>query len=902
MKIPDQPLRPYPTQDNKGKITLSSSSFIVKSPKSINLKSLLSKFEGSKYLPKQKSWQVPIEYFPHCIKNSFFPHNLFAFDPPAEEITAFAYAFVDKCREAQNRIIENPFDVSNLDIELGKPHVSFLLKDTLLVEGKTLSKQVLQSILSHKKYCERTSTSTFVTLPIHLVELLKWLKQQQLYFAVRNDASTLLKQATIIRKKLLVVNTPLKRNLTSEQHHSSMIIPFIDVNEDQSYYIKGATPSQLSKLLPKTALQSKKKDASYVTITHQEITTLLWKIFCQKFPIWLTQSSLNCLTKTISGNGEPFLPIECKQATWALNPEGYPLLVIPEHEKSEITIAPEIPVNRTRSLTLKYPATALELFEIDHVYFECAYQSTRKDGAFPHETENFQLYRQAVANQRASLIERNTFNTLTDYPLIIINKPLAKKLFPHQRVAVHWILSHHYTFVGDDMGLGKTLAVLTAIEELITQGEISRSLIVCPNSLTLNWAREVDQWMPNLNFKVLPKIPKLRRAVLEEYRSSSSPFSLALNYEAARVPEVNETIVSSFPKNRTLLCLDESQRVKNAMSKTFQALKPIATLAVRRILLSGTPTPKDISDIWSQINLLDHGERFGNDFYKWLESVAELGNEYSATAIKRFYPHKVEYTRLRVQEILLRRSKDKVLNLPEKTFIQRDIELSGTQKERFDQIRNELRIRLTSAKGRTFTREVTSILEQYLRAVQIASNPRLVDPSWQGVPAKFHELDMLLNEIVNEQDQKVLIWTNYLLNTTELACRYQAYGAAILSGQIQPTQRQETVKTFQDPASPIKVLIALPAVAGVGLTLTQAQTAIYLDKTWNAEHWLQSIDRIHRIGQTGTVTILSLHASKVDRLISANLTKKGKNQEALLGGGALSLIPSRDELIAAVSG
>jgi SWI/SNF-related matrix-associated actin-dependent regulator 1 of chromatin subfamily A len=87
------------------------------------------------------------------------------------------------------------------------------------------------------------------------------------------------------------------------------------------------------------------------------------------------------------------------------------------------------------------------------------------------------------------------------------------------------------------------------------------------------------------------------------------------------------------------------------------------------------------------------------------------------------------------------------------------------------------------------------------------------------------------------------------------------------------TERSESVKNFQS-SDDNKIIIAIPAAGGVGLTLTRASTAIYLDRSWNGEHWLQSIDRIHRIGQMASVNIISLVAGGVDRLIAKNLMKK----------------------------
>jgi SWI/SNF-related matrix-associated actin-dependent regulator 1 of chromatin subfamily A len=321
------------------------------------------------------------------------------------------------------------------------------------------------------------------------------------------------------------------------------------------------------------------------------------------------------------------------------------------------------------------------------------------------------------------------------------------------------------------------------------------------------------------------------------------------------------------------------------------------------VLLSGTPAPKDITDLWAQMRLLDGGERFGKNFYRWLETIAELGNEYSDFGVKKFIPEGINETVLRVHEIMLRRKKERVVNLPEKTFVLREVEMSGAQRKRYDEIREGLILRMRSTSGEEFVRDITNILEEYLRAVQVSSNPRLIDPEWKGTPAKFLELDEIVNEVVRELDEKIVIWSNYLGNIRELKERYADLGAEMFSGEVPANERAKIVKRFQEDDS-TKILIAVPAAGGVGITLTRAQTAVYLDKTWNAEHWMQSVDRIHRIGQTGTVTVISLLASKIDEVIHWNLRKKERAQAEILGdeGGKVKRVgmPTREELLKAL--
>ncbi len=505
------------------------------------------------------------------------------------------------------------------------------------------------------------------------------------------------------------------------------------------------------------------------------------------------------------------------------------------------------------------------------------------------------------------LLERSKhFNALKDVNLnqsIFSDQSLEQRLYPHQRVAMKWLLETPFSFLGDDMGLGKTLSVLSSFVALQKTAQSDFLLVICPNSLTRNWLREAANWFPELRLLMLPqekkeKISFLKKLSWGDYKING----LVINYEAIRLDYVLPEIIDLLQTKNTLLCLDESQRVKSPNAQTFQAISQLAPLCQRRVLLSGTPTPKDISDIWSQMYLLDGGERFGKSYYRWLEQVAELGTKYSDFAVKKFKPQMIKETISRLHEVLLRRKKEDVVDLPEKIFITRDIDLTGEQRKRYEEIRKELLLRVTSTNGKTFIREINNILEEYLRAVQVASNPRLIDETWKGEPAKFKELDLLVEDIVSEREEKLVIWTNYLGNIRELTKRYEKYGAKAFSGEVSTKERDETIKKFQN-SNEVKILVAVPAAGGVGITLTAAQTAIYLDKTWNAEHWMQSIDRLHRIGQTGTVRIISLQASKVDELIARNLNRKTRFQnEVLKMEGILeeSLEIEREEFIKAV--
>jgi SNF2 family DNA or RNA helicase len=448
---------------------------------------------------------------------------------------------------------------------------------------------------------------------------------------------------------------------------------------------------------------------------------------------------------------------------------------------------------------------------------------------------------------------------------------------------VKWLLDTPRAFLGDDMGLGKTLSVLAAYDVLKNRSEVDFMIVIAPTSLIRNWINESSGWTPHIRLALISGSKKEKLHSIKQIGWGGVKCDgVVLNYESIRLDYVRDEISNLLRKKNALLVIDESQRVKNPRGETFKSFSTLARLTNRRVLLSGTPTPKDISDIWTQYYLLDDGERFGRNFYRWLEGIADIGNKYSAVAVNSFKPEGVKETIRRAQEIMLRRKKDEVLDLPQKIFTTRYVKLSGEQAKRYDEIRKDLLLRMTSVNGKSFIRQIDSILEEYLRAVQVASNPRLIDPAWVGEPAKFKELDSIVDEIVKERDEKIVIWTNYIVNTKELIKRYSKLGAADFSGEVSPEKRNEIVSRFQSDPS-CRILVAVPAAGGVGITLTAAQTAVYIDKTWNGEHWMQSVDRLHRIGQTGTVNIISISACKIDELISRNLNKKVRLQREVLG-------------------
>jgi SWI/SNF-related matrix-associated actin-dependent regulator of chromatin subfamily A-like protein 1 len=890
-------------------IKLTDSTAICKTNNSIWLNNLVSKITGNNYHVNKKpnEWRLPNAILIHLknqrIKLTF--KNLTSTEKKLLKETN------TEILVAVNRFKKNPFSVLSTDINLLYP--DFTIKSdsvsTLIVEIGPFA----DYIPNEPRWLK--STDKFLISADLLNPFLLKLREHKQSFAVESEASILLTNGKDIRGKCSE-----GISLSSDEISTALLNPsFIKKNilvENSVTDLIGITKNEwkILNVNPKIKIfQNKDKIVSVELNSIETFQTLInFHLYDKKY--WLATEVIKDLSILINQHdcNNPLLlgtPKKSKINIVALvTNKNIPTVILYDRALAKTlfnTVKPEsyrlfnLNMSSCRSGVLAF--FSLEDIEVINNFLE---KYNDYNYWIAEEFRQLSTISLTQANLRK---ECSYYHELTDINLEINNRFLFKKLFPHQRVAIDFLLKRKQALLGDDMGLGKTLTILATTEQLLFEKKIELLLVVAPNSLVLNWIQEASVWLPFKKFEAVPKNKVKRDKLLKSIKEGRYPsiFGLIVNYETARVPEVTEQLLEISQNYQTFLCLDESQRVKNPFSKSFIAINNIAENAIRTVLLSGTPTPKNISDIWAQMRILDGGARFGTDYYNWLETIAELGNNYSKVAIRSFKSKEVAKTISRVKELLLRRKKEDVISLPEKIFITRNVLLGNDQQKRYNEICSELLLRMTSISGKQFIREIQNVLEHYLRAVQVASNPRLIDENWQGEPAKFIELDVIIDEIVREGGKKIVVWTNYRRNIEELLKRYNDLPSAAYHGDISQVDRANIVKTFQQDNNDLQILYAIPAAGGVGITLTKAQTAVYLDKTWNAEHWLQSIDRIHRIGQRGTVTVISLQSGSIDTLIAKNLAKKWRNQEKLLSGNNSDIIendlmPTKEELIEAV--
>ncbi|MCX6748662.1 MAG: C-terminal helicase domain-containing protein, partial [Candidatus Pacearchaeota archaeon] len=196
--------------------------------------------------------------------------------------------------------------------------------------------------------------------------------------------------------------------------------------------------------------------------------------------------------------------------------------------------------------------------------------------------------------------------------------------------------------------------------------------------------------------------------------------------------------------------------------------------------------------------------------------------------------------------------------------------------------KKELYYEIMEIDGEKIIEEIDNYLVKLLRLTQIASNPGLIVTDYTEIPSKFLKLDEILGKIITNKE-KAIVWTSFRKNIRVLRKRYEEFGALMLFGEIPIEERNRVVQKFMDFENN-KILIANPAAAKEGLTLTSANNAIYLDRNFNMDDYLQSQDRIHRIGQIKKCNVIKLIAKKtIDEYTDEILEKKEAIAKFTLG-------------------
>ena len=439
-----------------------------------------------------------------------------------------------------------------------------------------------------------------------------------------------------------------------------------------------------------------------------------------------------------------------------------------------------------------------------------------------------------------------------------MSPPKSTTVFlPHQVEGTRFLTERQVGALFDEQGLGKSKQLVDAVKENIDAGAIDGALIVCPNTLKATWAEEIEKHS-GLKYAVFGAGRSARRVA---FRSLRAAFYV-INYEAVAAELAGLRALLRF--KRMAFVLDESHRIKSPGANVTKAVHSLRRDAARRYVMTGTPVANKPEDLWAQIFFLDDGRSLGSDFRAFRERFCTPEGGYT----------NVDELRERLAAICLRREKAGTLDLPPKTLTYVNVTLAGQQARLYDELRRNLAVWIRDMSGAEILAHAENILARLVRLAQLASNPTLLDSSYSETPAKFVILDELLRGYLAEPTEKAIVWTSFVGNISALLRRLERYKPVALHGEMDTSSRNAAVRAFKNNAA-VRLMIANPAAAREGLTLTQARTAIYVDRTFNLVDFLQSQDRIHRISQAKACEIVVLNAAHtIDEFIDFALAQK----------------------------
>ena len=474
---------------------------------------------------------------------------------------------------------------------------------------------------------------------------------------------------------------------------------------------------------------------------------------------------------------------------------------------------------------------------------------------------------------------------------MIKNYKFKTKPYEHQLEALEksWAQETYALFM--EMGTGKSKVLVDNIAMLYDRGAIRGALIVAPKGVYKNWDQiEFPTHLPEHveHTKVLwePNITKKKQVELDTLFDGKEDLKiLIMNVEAFSTTkglDFAQRFLNIF-LGRALFGIDESTTIKTPTAKRTKNILKIGNLAKYRRILTGSPVTKSPLDLYSQCEFLDPYHLGHQSYYSFRARYANMID-------RNFGGRRVQivgsYRRLpeltaKLEKFSYRVLKEDCLDLPPKVFTKRIVELTDEQKKVYAQMK---RMAIAELDGKVMS--TVNVMTQLMRLHQVTCGHFKADDQTVK-PVKNNRITALL-ELLEETDGKVIIWANYREDIKNIVeSLKKAYGEASTveyHGGVDSTLRQDNIAQFQQKNGPTRYFVGNAQTGGYGITLTAANTVVYYSNSYDLEKRLQSEDRAHRIGQTGSVTYVDFIAENtIDERIVKALRRKINLANEIMG-------------------
>ena len=440
--------------------------------------------------------------------------------------------------------------------------------------------------------------------------------------------------------------------------------------------------------------------------------------------------------------------------------------------------------------------------------------------------------------------------------------PLFKP-YPYQARAVDFIGSHPRCALFLDMGLGKTAITLSAIRlALYDDMTATHVLVVAPKSTAINtWPAEIRKWdqFAGMSFGVAIGTPKHRSQVVADL-----PDVTVINRE--NVPWLVGEAGEAWPYD--MVVLDESSSFKSRKARRWKVIKKILPFISRMVLLTGTPSPNGLLDLWPQILLLDNGARLGKSLTGYRMRYFSPG-AHNGSIVYQWIPKKgaKEEIARRLSDICMSMKAEDYIEVPAITDIDVAVMMESSAAKAYVKFQQELLLPCKDGAevAATTAAALVNKLLQY-------TGGHIYDDDGTAHDTTDAKLEAL-REIVEASTSPVLVFYYF---RSEIDSLLTLEGAELFDGSPEVLKRWNSGE--------IPVLLAHPASMAYGLNMQQGgHVMVWYTLTWNLELYEQAKARLHRQGQTRPVQNYRLICKgTIDEQVCRGLAKKNKVQDTLM--------------------
>lgn len=433
-------------------------------------------------------------------------------------------------------------------------------------------------------------------------------------------------------------------------------------------------------------------------------------------------------------------------------------------------------------------------------------------------------------------------------------------LHGYQQRAVEFIHAKRRCMLLLDMGMGKSVSTLTAMADLLDACIVKRVLVIAPLRVANSvWAQECEKW-PHLKGLKVSVCTGSERERLAALRRNADVYTI--NRE--NVPWLVKHYGKNWPFDAVVI--DESSSFKSNSSQRWKAIKRVLPDTQYMVLLTGTPSPNGLLDLWAQMYLVDYGQRLGRTITGFKQQYFSQDWSGYRWEIK---PGSAERIHAKVSDVCLSMSASDYLELPPCIGLTEYVELPPAVQKQYDVFERELLATLPDGQ------EVEAINAAVLanKLLQWCNGATYTDSNGNWSEVHKAKLDTLA-ELVELNDEPILVAYNY---KTDIARIKALFPDAVLLDK-----NPDTIKRWNQ--GEIKMLLAHPASAGHGLNLQQGGSlCVWFGLNWSLELYQQFNARLYRQGQTKPVRIVHIVAKNcIDERVLSVLTQKDATQRNLL--------------------